>query len=329
MNTQNTSREERPFGYWLTATDRLLAAEFARAFENEGITRRDWRLLNAVDGSVPTGRPIDDRKLGRLIELGWISSAEDAWELTDDGRAAKERLGAIVDGIRATVAGAVSPEDYATTIASLTAIARALGWDENAPLPRRRRGHEGRRRHGGHSRRHAHGFGPFAGHRAPDDHDHDHDGHGHRHGRRFGEHAGPHCREHVEAHEALGGHRRGPGSAPREFDGGGSRFADHGSGRWHGDHGHDRSSRDDLHGTRNGSWHSDGAPADHGHGRGYGGHAASDQHFGAHGDHGHSAHDDGRGRHGHGGPHRRIARMAQHAYERGFDAGFERGTTAG
>jgi len=57
--------------------------------------------------------------------------------------------------------------------------------------------------------------------------------------------------------------------------------------------------------------------------------APSDQHFGAHGDHGHSAHDDGRGRHGHGGPHRRIARMAQHAYERGFDAGFERGTTAG
>ena len=56
--------------------------------------------------------------------------------LTDEGRAAKERLGAIVEGIRSRVAGAVTPDDFATTLASLEAIARELGWDENARMPR-------------------------------------------------------------------------------------------------------------------------------------------------------------------------------------------------
>ena len=212
MNT-HTSPDDRPLGYWLKATDRLMAAEFARAFENEGITRREWRLLNVVDGTVRSGRPVDDRKLGRLIELGWIAPSEDGWTLTDEGQAAKKRLGAIVDGIRTRIAEAVSPEDYATTIATLTQIAQALGWDENAPLPRTQRDH-----------------GPHRGH---------------------------------------GRHHRHPG------------------GRWHG--------------KRSGSF---------GHGRTEG------PHHGEAGPHG-----------GRGGWRPRIARMAQHAYERGFDAGFDRGTT--
>ncbi|WP_460795995.1 MarR family winged helix-turn-helix transcriptional regulator [Microbacterium sp. GXF0217] len=249
MNTQNTPSEERPLGYWLTATDRLLAAEFARVFENEDITRRDWRLLNAIDGDVPTGRPIDDRKLGRLIERGWIAAADDGWSLTEDGRAAKERLRVVVDGIRATIAEAVSSEEYATTIASLAAMARALGWDENTPLPRKNRGGRGHRGNRGHGPRHGHPFGRFVGH-AGEGHGFDHGGH-EGHGRRSGrpEFAGDHAQR--EAHD----------------------------GRPHAGHGH-------------------GAP-----------------------------HSEGRGQHGRGGLHRRVARMAQHAYERGFDAGFERGST--
>ncbi|UYO97255.1 hypothetical protein OED01_00565 [Microbacterium sp. M28] len=212
--TTYTSPDERPLGYWLTATDRLLAAEFARAFDNEGITRRDWRLLNAIDGAVPIARPIDDRKLGRLIELGWVTPAEDGWALTDEGQAAKKRLGTIVDGIRATIAEAVSADDYATTVATLAQIARALGWDENVPLPRKNRERGGHGRRGAH--RHGHGafehrrhvrrgFGPHpfeapgtqphAGHGF---HDHGAFDHGladepHHHGR-FGGHWGAHRR---------------------------------------------------------------------------------------------------------------------------------------
>lgn len=180
MNMDDTQNSSRPFGYWLKAVDRLMAAEFATAFEREGASRRDWRMLNLVDGTVPARRPLHPRKLKGLVARGWVAQDGDRWTLTDEGRSAKERLGTIVDGIRAKVTDAVSPEELATTIASLERIAKAFGWDEEAPLPRRGgRPHFGRR----------FGFGPGHGfghrhHRfdAEDSHDCGHGfGHGHGH----------------------------------------------------------------------------------------------------------------------------------------------------
>lgn len=161
MNRHDMHTASRPLGYWLKAVDRLLAAEFARAFEAEGASRRDWRLLNAVDGTVAPRRPLNGHRLHRLIERGWVARTDDGFALTDDGRAAKERLGDIVSGIRARVSDAVPPEDLATTLASLEQIARALGWSEDAPLPHGRtgRGHA-RHGHGRHGRGGHRGFGP-------------------------------------------------------------------------------------------------------------------------------------------------------------------------
>ena len=65
--------------------------------------------------------------------------------LTDAGREARDRLEGQVSALRERVAGAVSAEDFATTLRSLEAIARELGWDESQPMPR---GHRGGRRHG-------------------------------------------------------------------------------------------------------------------------------------------------------------------------------------
>ncbi|WP_194762358.1 hypothetical protein [Microbacterium sp. UFMG61] len=227
-DTQNTDTTSRPFGFWITAVDRLMAAEFVSAFEGEQASRRDWRLLNIVDGTAPARRPLNAHKLHDLVDRGWVVADGDGWTLTDDGREAKERLGGIVENIRATVTDAVSPEDLATTIASLEQIARAFGWDEESPLPRGR----GRR----------HGFGPRG------------------FGRSFGRHGfGP-------------GHEHG---ADAEH-GSDTAFGDHDCGRRHG---HGETHR-------------------HGHG-------------------GHDLH----------GAHR-TARVAQHAYERGFDAGFSRGRDA-
>lgn len=142
MNTTADSTSDntsRPFGFWLKAVDRLMAHDFATAFAAEGATRRDWRLLNVVDGTVPARRPLHPHKLHDLVDRGWVEADGDGWALTDEGRAAKERLGAAVDGIRAKVAGAVSDEEMATTLAALEKIARAFGWDEETPLPRKRR----------------------------------------------------------------------------------------------------------------------------------------------------------------------------------------------
>ncbi|WP_372467600.1 hypothetical protein ACCO44_17555 [Microbacterium maritypicum] len=247
MNTsesQNPENTTRPFGYWLKAADRLMAAEFAAAFDGEHASRRDWRILNIVDGTVTTDRPLNEHKLHRLVERGWVAPEGDGWTLTDEGRAAKDRLGTIVDGIRAKVSSAVSDEEMATTLASLEKIARAFGWDEETPLPRGRRHGFGGPRHG---RGFPRGFGrPF--------------------GRGFGPDAdAEHGCRHGEAGAGHRGHGRGHGHPGHGHPG-------------HGDHGHD----------------------DRGHG--------------------HPAHR------GHG-PHR-AERIAQHAFERGFDAGFTRGSDA-
>ena len=256
MNTsesQNPENTSRPFGYWLKAADRLMAAEFATAFDSEHASRRDWRLLNIVDGTVASDRPLNGHKLHRLVERGWVSPEGEGWTLTDDGRAAKERLGALVDEIRTTVTEAVSPEDMATTLASLEKIARAFGWDEETPLPRARR----------------HGFG------------------GPRHGRGFPRGFG----------RPFG---RGFGRGPeREAVHGFGHDREHGFGPGHGFGPHAD--------AENGCRHGEPGAGHRGHGRGHG-----------HGGHGYG--------HGHGA--HRAERIAQHAFERGFDAGFTRGRDA-
>lgn len=147
--------EARPLGYWLRTVDRLLAGEFARAFAGEDLTRRDWRLMNLLDGTVPgsgssehgrgSGHDFNrdhrghrTKRLQRLAERGWITKIDGDWHLTDSGREVKERLAVEVANIRATVADAVGPDDYDTTVRALERIAVALGWDPEAPLPPKR-----------------------------------------------------------------------------------------------------------------------------------------------------------------------------------------------
>ena len=146
--TAGTAREgvptdRRPLGYWLRTVDGLITREFAAAFDGADIDRRDWMLLNALSGDVEMPSFAErfvrkGKRLRNLAERGWVEEQGDGtWALTEEGRAAKEQLGEIVDGIRSRVADAVSPEDYATTMASLEAIARELGWEEGQRMPRR------------------------------------------------------------------------------------------------------------------------------------------------------------------------------------------------
>lgn len=165
-NTTPPDRD-RPLGYWLRTVDALIADAFRTSLRDEGVGRRDWMLLHALaDG----GRGLGPRRFGppdpfmrggkhlhRLEERGWIARTDDGWTLTDEGRAAHARLSGIVGGIRERVAGAVSPDDFATTVSSLEAIAREFGWEAGASLPRRGRGFGPGRHHGPH--RHD-GFGP-------------------------------------------------------------------------------------------------------------------------------------------------------------------------
>jgi hypothetical protein len=140
-HTPDEDAESRPLGFWLRTVDVYLARELAQSFEREGVSPRDWMLLNAVAGDSQVPGFADrlartGKRLRGLEHRGWAEESGDGtWTLTDVGRAAKERLGALVDGIRSRVAGAVAPEDFATTLTSLEAIARELGWNEDDRMP--------------------------------------------------------------------------------------------------------------------------------------------------------------------------------------------------
>ena len=131
-----TPADPRPMGSWLRIVDGLLTREFAAALDGEDLDRRDWMLLNAVSGDVHA--PGLDERLARngkrlraLEARGWIEQGGDGtWALSDLGREEKERIGEVVDGIRSRVVNAVGDEAFATTLASLEAIARELGWDD-------------------------------------------------------------------------------------------------------------------------------------------------------------------------------------------------------
>lgn len=215
--------DRRPLGYWLRIVDRLISREFAIALEAEGVSRRDWMLLNAVSGDVDAPGLLArlerrGKRLRRLEERGWLVRGDGGWQLTDEGRAAKDRLAEIVEGVRTKVSGAVSPEDWATLTASLEAIARELGWDESEGMPRSPRGF-GRRR--GFAR--GHGFGPGFG---PGRFGHGfHHGHEFRHRHSHGSHRGHgfdadhHC-----AHGHAGDHAQD--AYERGFDAGYARGRD-------------------------------------------------------------------------------------------------------
>lgn len=143
----------RPFGFWLRVIARRLDDAMQELFAAEGITRRDWRRLNLIAGTVADPRMSEKlasrpERVEPLVERGWVAGEPGAWRLTEAGEAARASLHERVSALRSTVAGAVSPEDFATTIASLEAIARELGWSEDERMPRRHGRGFGRRHFG-------------------------------------------------------------------------------------------------------------------------------------------------------------------------------------
>src|SRR5690606_22785736 len=122
MPSADDGSSTRPLGFWLRAVDGLLTREFATVFAQEGIRRREWMILNVLDGSVDAPHLLEriqhGKRLRSLVDRGWIEEADGTWRLTDAGREATSRLRTVVDRLRARVAGSVEPDAFATTLAS-------------------------------------------------------------------------------------------------------------------------------------------------------------------------------------------------------------------
>lgn len=76
-----------------------------------------------------------ERVLGEFVERGWVWFDGDRATLTDEGRAAHDAASERIRTVRASLADGIDPADFATTMATLEAMARNLGWtpaEENA-----------------------------------------------------------------------------------------------------------------------------------------------------------------------------------------------------
>jgi DNA-binding MarR family transcriptional regulator len=133
--------DRKPIGHWLKTLDRLLEETLDRALESEAVTRRDWQVLNALD-AAPAGRDavVDqlrpfwgvesgdpDAVLEGLMTRGWaLRDAADRYSLSPEGEAARAGLLERVNAVRAAIADGITPEQYNTTVDTLSRMAQNL-----------------------------------------------------------------------------------------------------------------------------------------------------------------------------------------------------------
>src|ERR1700761_251268 len=133
--------EARPIGFWLRLVDRLINEQFAATLDEHGVTRIQWQLLNVLAGGRATVTELDCavkpflvadettlEHLSELIDSGWVDATPTAYELTDRGHGARDRLSNVVAGQRTDMVAGVAEDDYLRTVAALEQIAHNLGW---------------------------------------------------------------------------------------------------------------------------------------------------------------------------------------------------------
>ncbi|KAA9089089.1 hypothetical protein [Microbacterium radiodurans] len=191
---------DRSLRFWLRAAGAAMADDLARTLADDGLDRRDWMVLNVLTGEKDApGLAERIRRGGKRVRAlaarGWVTEADGGWTATELGRSERERIAARIAAVRGRAAETVAAENLATTVASLEAIARAHGWNENTAREAGPRGRHGFGRRFGFGP----GFGP--GRRCSgDEHDvrPDHQGRPH--------HSGAHPHDRGE-HGGHPGHR--------------------------------------------------------------------------------------------------------------------------
>jgi hypothetical protein len=133
--------ERKPIGYWLKELDRRIEQTLDRALAGEGVTRRDWQVLNVLDTEPAARDEILDKLrpfwgedamppntvLDGLLDRGWaLLDASHRYALSPEGESARAALLERITQLRAAVADGVSPEQYNITIDTLARMAENL-----------------------------------------------------------------------------------------------------------------------------------------------------------------------------------------------------------
>nr|WP_154923684.1 hypothetical protein [Microbacterium testaceum] len=137
----NTPTDPRALAHRLTTVGHALHHRLFAQLRDSGIHPKTLLLLSAVDGRVDAPWVADrlergGKRVAALAERGWIVRTDDAWSLTDDGRALLDR----VDAERSALLSDVPEEHLANLTTALDAIANALGVDDDESADRPARG---------------------------------------------------------------------------------------------------------------------------------------------------------------------------------------------
>ncbi|MET9270165.1 MarR family winged helix-turn-helix transcriptional regulator [Kribbella sp. NPDC003557] len=69
------SGDNKPIGWWLKEVDRLLEQSFEQFLADDGLTRRQWQVLNAAAGGTPGGDAGPNGRDGASEPGGGVSGA--------------------------------------------------------------------------------------------------------------------------------------------------------------------------------------------------------------------------------------------------------------
>jgi DNA-binding MarR family transcriptional regulator len=123
--------DDMPIGWWVKHLDRTLEDALDRAVAVEGISRRQWQMLNlaAEEGELSTMAPFfadpaeADAPVAGLVERGWVRRHGQRLALTPDGARARDRLTPLVHRQRQQVMDGIAPAEYAATVDVLRRMA--------------------------------------------------------------------------------------------------------------------------------------------------------------------------------------------------------------
>lgn len=131
----------RPIGYWLKLVDHLLDAAFLETLGESGLSRRHWQILNLVSDKTRTEDEIDIALapflgvrnasgpfVDDLVRIGWVDVTDGMVTMTEAGTAGSAGIRDNVAKQRDRVAVGIDASAWHTTMETLQAMAKNLGW---------------------------------------------------------------------------------------------------------------------------------------------------------------------------------------------------------
>jgi DNA-binding MarR family transcriptional regulator len=118
-----------PIGFWLKHLDRLIENDLDRVLASESLGRRQWQVLNSLQGEPSTVLQLDQRlapfleedepTVGPAVEAlrhrGWVSGLV-SLELTPEGQRAHGELLERVQQTRGRLCEGISDQEYRDTV---------------------------------------------------------------------------------------------------------------------------------------------------------------------------------------------------------------------